>query len=349
MSSPIFDETDCRSDEDLVRQLADGDQRALGLLYARFAPLIFNLAVQSLDRSGAEEIVQDVFLSVWRKAALFDPERGVFRSWILQIGHFAVINELRRRGRRPRIEWNPDVVTLSNVPDPAPEPPEVAWDEYRRSVIRSAVDALPPAQSHALGLAFFEDLTHQQVAEVLDLPLGTVKSRIRAGVRGLRTRLVALALVLLIGLVAIGVNRYQRDREAARLDEQALSLTTNRQTQVLRLLPPASNSQAAAAQGVYRYRSGFPVAVATADLPRRPNGRIYRLWLLVKDLRGPGNTDGSRWVAVGTCHPDATGHARLIAQGADYKRPPQAVEITLEPKASSRVPTGPVVVSWRSP
>jgi len=348
VSAPAADNSHARSDEELVRQLAGGDQGALGPLYARYAPLIFNVAVQSLDPSGAEEVVQDVFFSVWRKADVFDAERGTFRAWILQIGHFAVINELRRRGRRPRIKSDPEGITLDHVPDPSPGPPEAAWEEYRRSVVRSAVDALPPAQRHALGLAFFEDLTHQQVAEVLNLPLGTVKSRIRAGVHGLRTRLVAAALVLTAGLVAIGVDRYLAGRAVASLNERALALATSSETQVLRLLP-ASPGLPADTHGTYRYRAGVPLVVATADLPAPPTGRVYRLWAMFGDMPQPGSAAGAPWVAVGTLHPDATGSARLIAEGATYKQAPRALEVTLEPNATGRAPTGPPVVAWPSP
>src|ERR671932_132368 len=87
-------------DEELMRLLAGGRQEALGPLYSRYAPLIFGMAAQSLDRSGAEEIVQEVFLAVWRQAATFDPALGPFRPWVLQIAHFRILNELRRRGRR---------------------------------------------------------------------------------------------------------------------------------------------------------------------------------------------------------------------------------------------------------
>src|SRR5438093_11712764 len=147
MSGPTAGNTSERqSDEDLIRRLAGGDQGALGPLYARYAPTIFNLATQSLDRAEAEEIVQEVFLSVWRKASVFDAGRGTFRAWILQIGHFAVINELRRRSRRPKLQWDPGGTMMSNVADPEPLPADAAWEEYRRDVVRSAVDALPPGQ-----------------------------------------------------------------------------------------------------------------------------------------------------------------------------------------------------------
>src|SRR5438270_2591151 len=89
-------------DEELMGQLAAGRQEALGPLHGRYAPLIFGLAAQTLDRAAAEEIVQEVFLAVWRKAATFDPARGTFRAWVLRIAHLRVINELRRRGRRPQ-------------------------------------------------------------------------------------------------------------------------------------------------------------------------------------------------------------------------------------------------------
>ena len=83
------------SDEELMSQLAAGRQDALGPLHGRYASLVFNLAAQSIDRATAEEIVQDVFVAVWRKAGSFDPARGSFRAWVLRIAHHRVLNELR--------------------------------------------------------------------------------------------------------------------------------------------------------------------------------------------------------------------------------------------------------------
>ena len=96
------------SDEELMGQLAIGRTEAPWPLHGRYAALVFGLAARSLDRAAAEEISQDVFLAVWRHAAAFDPARGSFRAWVLQIAHFRVINELRRRGRRPRATSQPD-------------------------------------------------------------------------------------------------------------------------------------------------------------------------------------------------------------------------------------------------
>src|ERR1700722_14186010 len=90
------------SDEELMRHLAAGQPEALGALHARYASLINGVAARSLDRAAAEEISQEVFLAVWRHAASFDPTRGTFRTWVLQITRSSLLNELRRRGRRPR-------------------------------------------------------------------------------------------------------------------------------------------------------------------------------------------------------------------------------------------------------
>src|ERR1700730_10954188 len=89
--TPISDDT---SDEELITLLASGQQEALGPLYGRYASLIFNMAPRSVDRSAAEDIVQDVFLTVWRHASSFDPERGPLRPWLLQIAHFRILNEI---------------------------------------------------------------------------------------------------------------------------------------------------------------------------------------------------------------------------------------------------------------
>ena len=181
------------TDEELMAQLAAGHEEALTPLHARYAGLVFGMIAQSLDRSAAEEITQDVFLTVWQKAHTYDPGRGAVRPWLLQIAHSRVLNELRRRGRRPRLVPDPDETQLGAVPDDAPLPDEAAWRDYRRAAIAAAVAALPPSQRQALSLAYFEDLTQQQVAAYLGLPLGTAKTRIRAGMQQLGISLLPLA------------------------------------------------------------------------------------------------------------------------------------------------------------
>src|SRR5881628_4041750 len=103
-------------DDELMRQVAEGSAEALALLHRRFARLIFGLAVQSLDRAAAEDLVQDVFLAVWRNARRFDPERGTVRAWVLQITHFRLLNELRRRSRQPEVVPDPERLLLAGQP-----------------------------------------------------------------------------------------------------------------------------------------------------------------------------------------------------------------------------------------
>src|SRR5439155_203180 len=138
-------------DEELMRQVAEGSAEALGLLHRRFARLIFRLAVRTIDRAAAEDLVQDVFLVVWRNAGRFDPERGTVRAWILQIAHFRLLNELRRRSRQPEIVPDPEGLLLAGFPTGDPGPAETAWQRHRRAVLQSALDSLPPPRAARRG------------------------------------------------------------------------------------------------------------------------------------------------------------------------------------------------------
>src|SRR5215468_3273900 len=133
-------------DEELMRQVAEGSAEALALLHRRFARLIFGLALQTLDRAAAEDLVQEVFLAVWRNAGQFDPERGTVRAWILQIAHYRILNELRRRSRQPEIVPDPEGLVLEGIPAADPGPAEAASQQRRRAVLQSAFDELPPPQ-----------------------------------------------------------------------------------------------------------------------------------------------------------------------------------------------------------
>lgn len=324
------------SDEQLMAQLLAGQQDALSSLYGRYAPLVFNLAAQSLDRTAAEDIVQDVFLTVWRRADTFDAERGAFRAWLLQIAHHRILNEFRRRGRRPRTAPNEDEFDLEAIPTDAPDPAENAWQEYRRTAVQAAFAGLPPHQRQPLGLAFFEELTHEQVAAVLSLPLGTTKSRIRAGLRELRGKLAMVVAVLaVVSSAAVVGLREQEWRGSLQRDERALALVTSSETRSARLVAAAGAPPDAHA--VYRGRDGAEIAVVTfSNLPSLADGQTYQLWA----------RRGETWSSLSLIQPDAHGSARLILEGADLASFPDALQVTREAAPGSAWPAGEVVVAW---
>jgi len=319
-----------------MRLLADGRQDALGPLYSRYARIIFSIAASSLDRPAAEEVVQDVFLTVWRKAAVFTPDRGSFRPWALQIAHHRILSELRRRSRQPQLDPDPDEGRLANVPDLGPEPDEVAWRESLRSMMRSALDDLPAPQRQAVGMAFLEDKTHEEVAAELHLPLGTVKTRIRNGLAKLKGKLAPAALgSAVVVIIATGGFLYRTDYEARQRDERALTLLTASTTRTLRLT--ASPGVPPDAHGQYRGSVGTPLAVFTvSNLTQAPPGQVYQAWVRHRGV----------WRSLGVIHPDAQGHSRLIVEGQDLAALPEAIEVTREPVGGSSVPRGPVVIAW---
>ena len=329
------------TDEQLMRALAAGSEDALRPLYARHAPAVFGLAAHSLERAAAEEIVQDVFLAVWRNAAQYDAARGPLRPWLFQIAHRRVLNELRRRSRRPRLAADPDGEQVASLPDPDPGPSAAAWSEYRRNAVRGALELLPPAQRQALGLAFFDELTHEQVAEVLQLRLGTAKTRIRAGLAKLRAELVPLLVSLTLVLVAaIAAVLHSRGADEAVLarNGRALDLVTSSDVVPLRLEPPAGVASETHAN--YRARAGSPTAVLSlSKLPRAERGFVYQAW-----LRSQG-----KWLSLGVAAPDASGRARIVAEGPALAAPPEALEVTLEPEGGSTEPSGPPVIAWPRP
>jgi RNA polymerase sigma-70 factor, ECF subfamily len=174
-------------DEDLMDQAAAAQPQAVQGLYQRHGRLVYGIAMAILrDPSAAEEVTQDVFLRVWEKAATYRAEKARVVTWITRIARNRSIDALRRRSARGG-GMQASVDDFSFLADPAaPDPGESAANASRRAEVRAALAGLPADQRTALSLAFFQGLTHQQIAERLGEPLGTVKTRIRDAMRKLR-------------------------------------------------------------------------------------------------------------------------------------------------------------------
>ena len=174
------------SDEEVAGAFGGGRPDALGLVYERFGPLVYSIALRSLGaRSDAEDVTQQVFVSAWRSRGSFDRLRGTLGGWLVTITRNKVADALRDRQRDSR-------VLLQVAGGAAVTAREAPSDQVvDRIVLADELALLPESQRVVMVLAFYSDLTHEQIARVLGLPLGTVKSHIRRGLLRLRSRLEA--------------------------------------------------------------------------------------------------------------------------------------------------------------
>ena len=161
-----------------------GDAGAFAGLYARHSRVAYSLAYRMMgERQAAEDLVQDAFLNVWRAAGSYRAQRGSVRTWVLSIVHNRGIDQLRSSASRRRIQDRAEATT------PTWQPSEVfaeTWRNSQREQVREALRGLPPQQLKVLELAYFSGYTHKEIAELLDLPLGTVKGRMRLGLKKIR-------------------------------------------------------------------------------------------------------------------------------------------------------------------
>ena len=174
------------ADEDLISLAATSDAGAFAALYDRHARAAYSLAYRMMgEKQAAEDIAQDAFLKVWRSAESYRAERGSVRTWILSIVHNRAIDQLRSMASRRRMQ---DKVEAS-VPRSQPsEAFSEIWRNSQREQVREALGALPPEQLKILELAYFSGYTHVEIAELLGLPLGTIKGRMRLGLKKMRER-----------------------------------------------------------------------------------------------------------------------------------------------------------------
>jgi RNA polymerase sigma-70 factor (ECF subfamily) len=179
---------DRRADESALERMARGEADALAELYDRHARAVYSLALRILQDPGdAEDIVQDVFSQAWRQAARYDASRGVVAAWLLTLAHSRAIDRLRARRARP--ENAPNERAAANLVDPGflPDLQVLTGEQIAR--VRAALEALPVLQRIAIELAYYEGLTHVEIAARLEQPLGTVKTRIRLALMKLRDAL----------------------------------------------------------------------------------------------------------------------------------------------------------------
>ena len=182
------DDTHLLADEELMQLVRRGDPRAFETVYDRHGAAAFSLAYRVMgNRPAAEDAVQEAFLSIWRSRMRYEPERGSVRSWILGIVHNRTIDTLRRNLVHDRRRTTAEGIEERHE---APERTDVeaARREDARSV-RAALETLPAEQNRVIELAYFGGFTHSQIAEMLQMPVGTVKGRMRLGLDKLRRQL----------------------------------------------------------------------------------------------------------------------------------------------------------------
>ena len=167
------------ADASLIARIRAGDQQAMAALYDRYSSVVYAVALRVLGDTGrAEDVLQEVFLQLWRNPEVFDASRGNMGAWLAVIARNRAIDALRKQ--RPEDDIADVVVSVE--PDLASEADRARAAEK----VRGVLGAMPPSQRKALEMAYFEGLTHSEIAAKTGEPLGTIKTRIRAGLTSLR-------------------------------------------------------------------------------------------------------------------------------------------------------------------
>ena len=178
-----------RSDEQLIAQVARGDTAAYEMLYDRYSSAAMGLALKITgDKALAEEVLQETFWRVWRKADLFQTQRGVFASWFFGIARNLSIDMLRRRRTQAQPAEESDQV-IEQTADPSLDVPETAWLRVKHQQMRVAIESLPSEQRYVIELAYFRGMTRQEIAQATGEPLGTIHTRARLALQKLRDEL----------------------------------------------------------------------------------------------------------------------------------------------------------------
>ena len=183
-----------RTDDQLLAALAQRDLNALEELYDRYSKVAYSLAYRIVgDRGNAEDVVQEAFLSVWRQAGTYKRERGAARTWLMSIVHHRSIDRLRSGASAS------NTIPYDQLPESREEPtkPSIwqqAWSNVRGDIVRRALERLPVEQKKSIELAYFSGYTQAEIAELMGVPLGTVKGRMRIGLQKLRAMLEGLEI-----------------------------------------------------------------------------------------------------------------------------------------------------------
>jgi RNA polymerase sigma factor (sigma-70 family) len=183
------------SDEALLNAIAGGAVWAMESLYQRYSRILYSLAYRMVaDHQVAEDLLQDAFLAVWRRAISYSPQTGAARSWLISILHHRTIDYLRKVRRQSSIQVAPLEEIELNESIAYPDTWDEAWQSVKSSHVRAALMKIPTEQRLVIELAYFQGWTHTEIAEGTQIPLGTVKARMRLGLLNLKQILIKMGI-----------------------------------------------------------------------------------------------------------------------------------------------------------
>jgi RNA polymerase sigma factor (sigma-70 family) len=183
VTTSLRDDNQQSNDDALAQAFGSGDEEALRSVYVRWAPLVYTLALRALrDRMAAEDVTQQVFLKAWRRCSTYKPDHAPLAAWLIGITRNCIADSIAERARQAP-PADPSIVQDTTA---APEP---TFDLAERLLVAGELDRLAEEPRRVMQLAFYEDLSHREIAESLQIPLGTVKSHIHRSLSRLRMRL----------------------------------------------------------------------------------------------------------------------------------------------------------------